>query len=89
MTISGDSYIKGSATAEVEIFKKNYLNFTANYANIGNNIFESNAWVSRPKFSGYAFGYGIDSIIGPIEIKHSWSPDTNDHYTWFTIGYWF
>ena len=89
LSISGDSYIKGSATAEVEIFKKNYLNFTANYANIGNNIFESNRWISRPKFSGYALGYGIDSIIGPIEIKHSWSPETRDHYTWFTIGYWF
>lgn len=89
LSISGDSYIKGSAMAEVEIFKKNYINFTANYANIGSNIFESDQWISRPKYSGYAIGYGIESIIGPIEIKHSWSPETRDHYTWFSIGYWF
>lgn len=89
LSLKGDSYIKGSATAEVEVYKKNYLNFTANYANVGNNIFESDDWISRPKFSGYALGYGIDSIIGPIEIKHSWSPETRDHYTWFSVGYWF
>ncbi len=89
LSLSGDSYIKSSAIFELEIFKKNYLNFTANYANLGNNIFESDEWVSKPKFSGYGFGYGYDSLIGPIEIKHSWSPETKDHHTWFSIGYWF
>jgi len=89
LSLKGDSYIKGSVSAEIEVYKKNYVNFTANYANIGNNIFESDDWISRPKFSGYAIGYGIDSIIGPIEIKHSWSPETREHYTWFSVGYWF
>jgi NTE family protein len=89
LSISGSSYIKGSAMLEYEVFKKNYLNFTANYANVGSRIFESTDWFSHPKFSGYAFGYGFDSLIGPLEIKHSWSPDTKEHYTWFSIGYWF
>ncbi|HBK82085.1 MAG TPA: patatin, partial [Flavobacterium sp.] len=89
LSISGDSYVKGAATAEVEIFKKNYLNATANFANVGNNIFESDTWVSKPRFSGYALGYGIETIIGPIEIKHSWSPETKNHYTWLSLGYWF
>jgi hypothetical protein len=30
--------------------------------------------VSLPKYSGYAMGYGLETIIGPIEIKHTWSP---------------
>ncbi|WP_338377559.1 patatin-like phospholipase family protein [uncultured Flavobacterium sp.] len=89
LSLSGSSYIKGSAMIEYEVFKKNYLNFTANYANISDRIFESEDWFSHPKFSGYAFGYGFDSLIGPLEIKHSWSPETRDHYTWFSIGYWF
>ncbi|WP_339834690.1 patatin-like phospholipase family protein [uncultured Flavobacterium sp.] len=89
LSLSGSSYIKGSVMLEYEIFKKNYFNFTANYANLGNRIFESTSWFSQPKYSGYAFGYGYDSLIGPIEIKHSWSPETRDHYTWFSIGYWF
>ncbi|MFT7250294.1 MAG: NTE family protein [Flavobacterium sp.] len=89
LSLSGSSYIKGTAMVEYEILKKNYINITANYANIGNKIFESTDWFSYPKFSGYAVGYGYDSLIGPIEIKHSWSPETRDHFTWFSIGYWF
>ncbi|WP_339888744.1 patatin-like phospholipase family protein [uncultured Flavobacterium sp.] len=89
LSLSGSSYIKGSAMVEYEILKKNYVNITANYANIGNKIFESTDWFSNPKFSGYAIGYGYDSLLGPIEIKHSWSPETRDHFTWFSIGYWF
>jgi NTE family protein len=89
LSLSGSSYIKGTAMVEYEVLKKNYINITANYANIGNKIFESTEWFSYPKFSGYAIGYGYDSLIGPIEIKHSWSPETSDHFTWFSIGYWF
>jgi NTE family protein len=89
LSLSGSSYIKGSVMLEYEMFRKNHINFTANYANIGDRIFESTDWFSQPKYSGYAFGYGYDSLIGPIEIKHSWSPETKDHYTWFSIGYWF
>ena len=69
--------------------KKNFFNFTANYANIGNNIFESKAWISKPNFSGYALGYGYDSIIGPMEVKYSWSPEVKENFLWFSIGYWF
>jgi NTE family protein len=87
LSLSGDSYIKGSATVEVEVFKKNYLNFTANYANIGDNIFDSDKWISYPKHSGYAFGYGLESIIGPMEVKYSWSPEVKDNFLWFSIGY--
>jgi NTE family protein len=31
--------------------------------------------VSLPKYSGYV-GYGLETVIGPIEIKHTWSPET-------------
>ena len=85
----GDSYVKGSLVFDYEIFKKNHINFTANYANIGTNIFDSKNWISSPKFSGYGFGYGIETLLGPIEVKHSWSPETREHYTWFTVGFHF
>lgn len=89
VNLLGDSYIKGSVVADYEIFNKNHIELTANFANIGNNIFENDAWISKPKYSGYAFGYGYETIIGPIEIKHSWSPETSNHYTWFTVGFYF
>ncbi len=90
LSLAGDSYVKGVATVDGEIYKKHHINFTANFATIGNRIFENTKdWLVKPKYSGYAIGYGIETIIGPIEIKHSWSPDTKDHFTWFTVGFWF
>lgn len=89
VSLLGDSYIKGSVVADYEIFKKHHLEFTANYANIGTNIFEDDTWVSRPMYSGYGVGYGYETVIGPVELKHSWSPETRKHYTWFTVGFYF
>jgi NTE family protein len=76
-------------TLDYELVKKNHVNFTANYSNIGNNIFETKNWITHPRYSGYAFGYGLETLLGPIELKHSWSPETGKHYTWFTVGFWF
>jgi len=89
VSLSGNSFIKGTATLDYEIFRKNHVNFAANFANIGAKIFDSDDWYERPDYSGYAFGYGLETIIGPVELKHSWSPETRDHYTWFSIGFWF
>lgn len=89
VSISGNSYIKGAIGVDYEIFRKNHLNFTANYANIGDKLFDSDEWIERPSYSGYSFGYGLETIIGPVEIKHSWSPETRDHHTWFSVGFWF
>ena len=89
LSLAGNSYLKSSATIDYEIFKKNHLNFTANYANIENNYFNSLEWISLPQYSGYALGYGMETIIGPLEIKYTWSPETSKGYTWFSIGFWF
>jgi NTE family protein len=89
LSLSGNSYIKAAATIDYEIYRRNHLNFTANFANVGNDLYEQGEVLSIPKYSGYAFGYGFESIIGPIEVKHSWSPETKDHYTWFSVGFWF
>lgn len=89
LSISGDSYVKATFTLDYEIFKKNHLNFSANFANIDYNLFESKDWYGKPKYTGYALGYGLETIIGPIEVKHTWSPETKDHHTWFSVGFWF
>ena len=89
LSISGDSYLKVSTTFDIEFYKKNHFNFTANYANIGNKLFDGNDWLKSPRHSGYALGYGLESLIGPIEIKYSWSPELQKGYTWFAVGFWF
>ena len=89
LSISGDSYIKSTATADWEIFKRNHVNFAVNAASIGDNLFESSDWLSDKRHYGYAIGYGLESIIGPVEVKYSWSPEKGRGYTWFSVGFWF
>lgn len=89
LSLSGNSYLKGLFEIDYEFIKKNHINFSGNFANIGNNIYDDGSILSLPSYSGFAVGYGMETIIGPIEIKHNWSPETKDHYTWFSIGFWF
>ncbi|MEY3499678.1 MAG: hypothetical protein RL308_1347, partial [Bacteroidota bacterium] len=89
LSISGNSYIKAGFTLDYEIFKKNHLNFSGNYAQVGDNLFENSGWITKPKHSGYALGYGLETVIGPIEVKYTWSPELSKGYTLFTIGFWF
>ncbi|TDO98426.1 patatin-like phospholipase family protein [Flavobacterium sp. 245] len=89
LSIAGNSYIKTDITLDYEIIKKNHINFSANFANLGDDIFSTVDWISMPKYSGYAVGYGLETIIGPIEIKQSWSPEMSKSFTWFSIGFLF
>ncbi|MBC7606737.1 MAG: patatin-like phospholipase family protein [Burkholderiales bacterium] len=89
LSLAGDSFVKSTVTLDYEIFKKNHLNLSANYANIEDNIFQTTDWISKIKYSGYAFGYGLETIVGPIEFKYSWSPEVGKGFAWFSIGFWF
>lgn len=88
-SLAGNNYIKGVITIDHEFYNKHHLNFSANFSNIGNDLIETAALFKLPQYSGYAVGYAIESIIGPLEIKESWSPETNNFYTWVSIGFWF
>lgn len=89
LSIAANSYIKSTGTIDYEFYKNNHFNFSANFANVGDKIFETVDWISIPKYSGYAVGYGLETRIGPIEIKYSWSPENAKGYTWFSIGFMF
>ncbi len=89
LSVSGDSYIKSTLTLDYEIFKKNHLNIAANFANVADNLYETTDWFSQVKYSGYALGYGLETIVGPIEFKYSWSPELNKGFAWFSVGFWF
>lgn len=89
LSLSSDSYIKGSATIDWEFYKRNHVNFSANMASIADELFEKSDWISDPKHTGYALGYGLETLIGPVEIKYSWSPENKRGFTWFSIGFWF
>lgn len=88
-SLVGNNYIKALIDLDYEFLPKHHLNASANFANIGHDILESGKLFSTPKYDGYAVGYGYQTILGPIELKHSWSPNTSDHFTWVSVGFWF
>ncbi|TYB76011.1 patatin [Bizionia saleffrena] len=89
LSIRGNSYIKATIQADYEVFKKNHILLAANYANIENDLFDTVGWFAWPTYSGYALGYGVETFLGPIEARYTWSPDTQESYWFFNLGFWF
>jgi NTE family protein len=89
LSLAADSYIKSCFTVDYEFYKKNHFNFAANYANVADDLFRTGNWLSRPNFNGYAIGYALESVIGPVEVKYTWSPDLSRGFTFISVGFWF
>lgn len=89
LDIAGDSYVKALFNIDYEFLPKNHLNFAGNFSNIGDGLFETNDWLDSPEYTGYAVGYGLETFIGPVEVKYTWSPDTGRNEWFFSLGFWF
>ncbi|MBR9845200.1 MAG: patatin [Algicola sp.] len=89
ISLTGNSYVKASASADYEIFKKHHITLEGNWANVDDGIFDSGEWFTLPDYRGYALGYGIDTFLGPIEAKYSYSPERGKGIWYFNIGFWF
>lgn len=89
ISLSGDSYIKALLELDYEIFRKNHIIASANIANVENRLFTTGNWFTLPDYTGYALGYGIDSFLGPLEVKYTYSPELKESFWFFTLGFWF
>ena len=89
LTLAANSFIKGGLDIDYEIFKKSHIVASANYANVEDDLFKTSNWLSLPTYSGYALGCSYDSFIGPIEVKYTYSPELNQQYWFFNVGFWF
>ena len=89
LSLNANSYLKALLRLDYRFYKKHHLNFTANYMYLKDAMFQYNDWLKLPINSGYALGYGFQTVVGPLEIKQSYSPEMKIHYTWFSLGFWF
>ena len=89
ISLAGNSFIKGYLSADYEIFAKNHITLEGNWANIDNDIYESGEWLTLPDYRGYALGYGVETFLGPIQGKFSYSPEQRKSVWYFNIGFWF
>ncbi|CAH8281254.1 NTE family protein [Mariniflexile fucanivorans] len=89
VSITGNSYVKAFLSADYEIFKKQHITLEGNWANVDDDIFETGEWLSLPNYNGYALGYAIETFLGPIQAKFSYSPELRQSYWFFNVGFWF
>ncbi|MGB0770741.1 MAG: hypothetical protein ACPGPB_08290, partial [Flavobacteriaceae bacterium] len=45
--------------------------------------------LTLPDYMGFAIGYGLETIFGPIELKFHWSPENDYSGAFVNLGYWF
>ena len=83
------SFIKLASTFDYEFSKNHHFNFSANFANIADDIFLSKTWIELPSYSGYAIGYGLETVFGPVELKYNWAGDLSYSGFIVSVGYWF
>lgn len=89
LSLSGDSYIKTLVQADYEIFRKNHITVGYNFANVRDDLYSSGQWFSSPNYSGFGVGYGLETILGPLEVKYTFSPETAESEWFFGLGFWF
>jgi len=82
------AFLKTAVTLRYELFKKNHISFTANAARAEKDLFNQGAIFENTKI-GFAAGYSLESFLGPLEVKYTWSPDTQRHYWLLNVGFWF
>ena len=89
LSLIGDSFVKTTFTLDFEVYKNHHILAAANYANIDDDIFETGDFFDASRYSGYALGYSLETFLGPLEGKYTYSPDTGDSHWFFNLGFWF
>lgn len=86
--LSEQSFLKSEFQFRYCFLENHYASFIANYARVGENVLKGGNLFENTK-SGYALGYSLETFLGPIELKYTWSPDTSENYWLFNLGFWF
>lgn len=94
--LTNQSFLKLELDFKYKIIDKHYATFIANYARTEKDIISEirrdillEAYLFKNIKSGYAIGYSLESFMGPIELKYTWSPNHNEKYWLFNLGFWF
>lgn len=89
--LEANSFLKITGSLRYRFYKKNYLNFTTNYAIVSDDIIdflEYSSFFKNAKY-GHAVGLSSDTFLGPFELKYSWSEENKFDAIYFSVGFWF
>ena len=86
--LNESAFLRTAITVRYELFKKNFLSFTGNFGRLNDDIWNDGKIFEETK-TGYAAGYGVNTLIGPVELLYSWNPDNNQDFWYINVGFWF
>ncbi|ALU73807.1 patatin [Tenacibaculum dicentrarchi] len=86
--LSNQSFLKSEFNFRYKIASNHYATFIANYARVEEDILLGGNFFNNTK-SGYALGYSMETFLGPVELKYTWSPDHSEKHWLFNLGFWF
>jgi len=87
LSLRGDTYLKSSLTLDYEIINKNHLTAFVNIANVEDNLFETGEFIEKIDYSGFGLGYGLETFLGPIEVRYAYSPEREDGIWHIAAGF--
>lgn len=87
ISIPGDSFLKGYTKLDFEISPKNHLFVAANIAKVTDDILRPGNFVRAPTYFGYGVGYGLESIVGPVQMVYTKSPLNGSGNLLFSVGF--
>lgn len=87
-SIGNNSYLKSTFSLRYEFAHNHYINGIANFSRVEKNIFANGVLFDNTK-TGYALQYGTKSILGPISLTYSYSPEIKENFWNVNFGYWF
>ncbi len=89
ISLSGNSYVKASIIGDFELIKNHHITLEGNWANVDDDIFDTGEWFTLPDYRGYALGYAVETFLGPVQAKYSYSPEQREGTLFFNVGFWF
>lgn len=86
LSLRGNTYLKATFELDYRVFKKSHINFSANIANVEDDLFSNNGWIDGIDYSGYAIGCAWETFLGPVEAKYAFSPNRESEW-YVVVGY--
>lgn len=86
---AGNTFIKSGIEVDYEAFDKNHFILGYNMANIGEDLHNEAKILDVPDYSAFYAGYGLETIIGPLEVYYSFSPEITRSQWFLSLGFWF
>ncbi len=87
LSLRGDTYLMSTASLDYEFARNHHLVFAANITNVGDRLFETGEWIDEIDYTGYSIGYGMETFLGPIELKYAYSPEMDTDEWHVRVGF--